>query len=186
MLNICCKRNSSNSYSLVTIVKDCIECDDEEYLSIHMFISYMFGITMINITEYAEVLPGQDRRGYVQSTFSGWGDWLQVLSRIVSRVDSVVAQPGMLLLYWKFIMHIEKGILIFQVYQCKIYWLNTCKKKERKHWLLCYGLNDFICSLIKCVVLTYFLSLLNLVFWPQTGWQNSTCWVMKKLGVIFL
>lgn len=55
----------------MTIVKDCIECDDEEYLSIHMFISYMFGITMINITEYAEVLPGQDRRGYVQSTFSG-------------------------------------------------------------------------------------------------------------------
>jgi hypothetical protein len=105
--------------------------------------------------------------------------------RIVTRVDSLVAQHGMLLLYWKFIMHLDKGVLIFQVYQCKIYWLNICKKKERKHWLSCSVLNDFICSLIKCVVLTYFLSLLNIVFWPQTGWQNSTCWLMRKLGVIF-
>ena len=47
--------------------------------------------------EYAEVLSGQDQSGYVQSTFSGSGG--AVLGRIVSRVDSVVAQRGMFLFY---------------------------------------------------------------------------------------
>lgn len=71
-----------------------------------------------------KVLFGQDRSGCVPSTFSGSGDWLQVLSRIVSRIDSVVAQPGMLLLYWKFIVHIDKGVLQNL--------LNEHMQKERK------------------------------------------------------
>jgi len=109
--------------------------------------------------EYAEVLSGQDQSGYVQSTFSGSGG--AVLGRIVSRVDSVVAQRGMFLFYWNCIMLIDIGVLLFEVYQCKIYWLDIDKKKERKHWLSVYGLNDFICSLIKCVVLTEFHLLID-------------------------